>query len=42
MVRTWVNCSEWDRWLSPNPYALAMYLEFVHVCGTMLKKFEEC
>jgi hypothetical protein len=29
MVRTQVIRSAWDRRLSPNPHALAIYLEFV-------------
>jgi len=29
MVRTRVDRSVWDRRLSPNPHALAIYLEFV-------------
>jgi len=28
--------------LSPNPNALAIYLEFVHACGIEPKRFEEC
>jgi hypothetical protein len=26
--------------LSPNPYALAIYLEFFFACGTTLERFE--
>jgi len=32
----------WDRQLSSNPHALAIYLEFVPACGAALKRFEEC
>jgi hypothetical protein len=42
MMRTRVNHSTWDRQLSPNPHALAIYLKFVHVRGVVLKRFEEC
>ncbi len=42
MVRTPINRSVWDRRLSPNPYALAIYLEFVPVRGAVLERFEEC
>ncbi len=42
IVRTWIDRSKWDRQLSPNPHALVIYLEFVHVCGATLKKFEKC
>jgi len=42
MVRTRINCSVWDRRLSPNPCAVTIYLEFVHVCGAAPKRFEEC
>jgi hypothetical protein len=33
VVRTRVDCSAWDRWLSPNPHALVIYLKFVSICG---------
>jgi hypothetical protein len=33
VVRTRVDHSAWDRRLSPNPHALAIYLEFVDVRG---------
>jgi len=33
VVRTQVDCSVWDRRLSPNPHALAIYLEFVPARG---------
>jgi hypothetical protein len=42
MVRTRVDCSAWDRRLSLNPHALAIYLEFVPACGAAPKRFEEC
>ncbi len=42
VVRTRVNRSMWDHRSSPNPHALAIYLEFVPACGTMPKRFEEC
>jgi hypothetical protein len=42
MVRTRIARSVWDRQLSPNPHALAIYLEFVPVRGTAPERFEEC
>ncbi len=42
VVRTWVDRSIWDCWLSPNPHALAIYLEFVPARGAAPKRFEEC
>jgi len=42
MVRTRVDRSAWDRQLSPNPHVLTIYLEFVHVHGAALERFEEC
>ncbi len=42
VVRTRVDCSAWDRRLSPNPHALTIYLEFVPACGAAPKRFEEC
>jgi hypothetical protein len=42
VVRTWVDRSTWDRRLSPNPHALAIYLEFVLTCGAARERFEEC
>jgi len=42
MVRTRVDRSVWARRLSPNPRALAIYLEFVPARGTALERFEEC
>jgi hypothetical protein len=41
-VCTQVNRSAWDRRLSPNPHALAIYLEFVPARGPAPKSFEEC
>ncbi len=42
MVRIRVNRSTWDRQLSPNPHALAIYLEFVFARGAAPERFEEC
>jgi len=28
--------------MSLNPHALAIYLEFILICGTARKRFEEC
>jgi hypothetical protein len=42
MVRTQVDRSIWDRRLSPNPRALAIYLEFVPARGAAPERFEEC
>ncbi len=42
VVRTRVDRSVQDRRLSPNPHALAIYLEFVPACGAALEKFEKC
>ncbi len=42
VVRTQVARSIWDRRLSPNPHALAIYLEFVLVRGAAPERFEEC
>jgi hypothetical protein len=42
VVRTRVDRSVWDRRLSPNPHALAIYLEFVPVRGAAPERFEEC
>jgi len=42
MVRIRVNRLAWDHQLSPNPHALAIYLEFVPARGTALERFEEC
>ncbi len=42
VVRTRVNRSIWDRRLSPNPHALAIYLEFVLARGATPERFEKC
>jgi hypothetical protein len=42
VVCTWINRSAWDRRLSLNSHALAIYLEFVPARGATLKRFEEC
>jgi len=42
MVRIRVDRSAWDRRLSPNPHALAIYLEFVLAHGVAPKRFEKC
>jgi len=42
MVRIRVDRSAWDCRLSPNPHALAIYLEFVPARGAATKRFEEC
>jgi hypothetical protein len=42
MVCTQVDCSAWDRRLSPNPHALAIYLKFVHARGAAPEWFKEC
>jgi hypothetical protein len=42
VVRTQVDHSAWDRRLSPNPHALAIYLEFAPARGVAPKRFEEC
>jgi hypothetical protein len=42
VVRTQVDRSAWDRRLSPNPHALAIYLEFVPTRGAAPERFEEC
>ncbi len=42
MLRTRVDRSVWDRRLSPNPHALAIYLEFVPARGATPERFEEC
>ncbi len=42
VVRTQIDRSAWDRRLSPNPHALAIYLEFVPACGVAPERFEEC
>jgi hypothetical protein len=42
VVRTRVDRSIWDRRLSPNPHALAIYLEYVPARGAAPERFEEC
>jgi hypothetical protein len=42
MVHTRVDRSAWDRRLSPNPHALAIYLEFVPARGAAPERFKEC
>jgi hypothetical protein len=42
VVHTRVARSIWDRRLSPNPHALAIYLEFVPARGATPERFEEC
>ncbi len=42
VVHTRVDRSTWDRRLSPNAHALAIYLEFVPTHGAAPKRFEEC
>jgi hypothetical protein len=42
VVRTRVDRSAWDCQLSPNPHALAIYIEFVPTHGAAPKRFEEC
>jgi len=37
-----INHSTWDHRLFPNPHALTIYLEFVHVGGIAPKRFEKC
>jgi hypothetical protein len=42
VVRTRADRLVWDRRLSPNPHALAIYLEFVPARGAAPERFEEC
>ncbi len=42
VVRTRVDHLVWDHRLSPNPHALAIYLEFVPARGAAPERFEEC
>ncbi len=42
VVRTQVDCLVWDRRLSLNPRALAIYLEFVPARGAAPERFKEC
>jgi hypothetical protein len=41
VLRIRVDRLAWDYRLSLNPHALAIYLEFVHIRGITLEKFEE-
>ncbi len=41
-MHTRVDRSAWDCQLSPNPHALAIYLEFFPARGAAPKRFEEC
>jgi hypothetical protein len=41
-MRTRVDRSAWDRRLSPNLHALAIYLEFVPTCGATPERFKKC
>ncbi len=41
-MRIQIDRSAWDRKLSPNPHALAIYLEFVSTRGAAPERFEEC
>jgi hypothetical protein len=42
VVHTRVDHSAWDHRLSPNPHALAIYLEFVPARETVPERFKEC
>ncbi len=42
VVRTRVDCSVWDRRLSPNPHALIIHLKFILARGGTPERFEEC
>jgi hypothetical protein len=42
VVCTRVDRSVWDRRSSPNPHALAIYLDFVPARGVAPNRFEEC
>jgi len=42
VVRTRIDRLAWDRRLSPNPHAFAIYLEFVPTRGVAPERFEEC
>jgi hypothetical protein len=42
VVCTRIDRSAWDGRLSPNPHALAIYLEFVPTRGTAPERFEKC
>jgi len=42
VMRIRVDRLAWDRSLSPNPHALAIYLEFVPASGAAPERFEDC
>jgi hypothetical protein len=42
MVHTRVDHLAWDRRLSPNPLAVAIYLNFVPARGVVPERFKEC
>ncbi len=42
MMHIQVHRLAWDHRLFPNPHALTIYLEFVHVHEVALERFEEC
>jgi hypothetical protein len=42
VVRTRIDCSIWDRQMSPNPHALANYLEFIPTRGAVPERIKEC
>jgi hypothetical protein len=42
VMHTSVDRSIWDCRLSPNPHALAIYLEFFPAHGAAPERFEEC
>jgi hypothetical protein len=42
VLRIRVARSVWDRQLSPNPHALAIYLESVLARGAVPERFKEC
>ncbi len=42
VVHTQVDRLVWDRQMSPNPHALAIYLEFVPAHGAAPERFEKC
>jgi hypothetical protein len=42
VVCIWIDRSTWDNRLSPNPHALAIYLEFVPVRGVAPERLKKC
>jgi hypothetical protein len=42
VVCTRIDHLAWDRRLSPNSHALAIYLEFAPIRGAALERFKEC